>query len=295
MDLLAAKPGERFVANWIKISTDDTVTVVIPHCDMGTGILTSLAQMAADELDADWAKVRSETAPADRLFANGAMAEGYVLGSRNLSLESIPAFLRGTAAGAFRIIAEYMDVQTTGGSTAVRLTGVYGMRIAGASAREMLVKAAAERVHAHPKEFRTEMSRVIHVPSGRSFRYGELAEAAAKYSPSAHPKLKGEEGRKLIGKEIARLEIPEKVTGAAEYGIDARPPGTMYAAIRISPVFGGRLVSVNEAVIRQNRGIHRVVKLDDAVVVVADRYWRARDAVAALGPVFDNRGNGSVS
>lgn len=93
MTLLAAKPEERFVANWIKIANDSTVTVVIPHCDMGTGTFTSLSQMAADELDADWSKVRAETAPADALFANSALAEGYVLDLRKMTVDSIPAFL----------------------------------------------------------------------------------------------------------------------------------------------------------------------------------------------------------
>ena len=280
MNVLAAKPGERFIANWIKIANDDTVTVVIPHCDMGTGILTALAQMAGDELDADWSKVRSGTAPADPLFANSALAEGYVLDQRGISAESIPAFLQGTATSTFRLIAEYMDLQTTGGSTGVRLTGVYGMRVAEAAVREMLVKATAESMAARVQEFRTEMSRVIHVPSGRSFGYGELAAAAAKHSPSAHPKLKALNDLKLVRKPLSRLDVPGKVNGAARYGIDTMLPDMLYAAIRISPVFGGKLVSVNEAPVAHNRGISKVVKLDDAVIVVADRFWRARDAVA---------------
>ena len=295
MNTLAARPGEQFLANWIKIANDDTVTIVIPHCDMGTGTLTSLAQMAADELDADWTKLHSETALADPVFANGPMAEGDVLDDRNMNAESIPDFLRGAAASTFRVIAEYMDLQTTGGSTAVRLTGVYGMCIAGAAVREMLVRAAAERMNAPAKDFRTEMSRVIHMPSGRTFRYGELAAAAALYTPSAHPQLKAEKDLALIGRAIPRLEIPERVNGTAHYGIDTTLPNMLYGAIQISPVFGGKLVSVNEKGVAQNRGLKRVVKLDDAVVVVADRFWRARDAVAALEPVFDNAGNGDIS
>lgn len=295
MNTLAAKPGERFVANWIKIAEDNTVTIVIPHCNMGTGTLTSLAQMAADEMDADWSKVRAETAPADPLFANYAMAEGYVLDDRNMGPDSIPDFLRGAAASTFRLIAEYMDLQTTGGSTAVRLTGAYGMRVAGAAVREMLVKAAADLTNAHVEEFRTEMNRVIHVPSGQSFAYGELAAATAQQSPSAHPRLKPAKDFKLIGRPIARLDIPDKVNGALCYGIDATLPDMLYAAIRIAPVFGGKLVSVNEAEIVHNRGVKKVVTLDDAVVVIADRFWRARDAVAQLEPVFDSNGNRDVS
>jgi isoquinoline 1-oxidoreductase subunit beta len=295
MNALAAGSGERFLANWIKIANDNTVTIVIPHCDMGTGTLTSLAQMAADELDADWTTVRSQTALADPLFANGPMAEGDVLDDQNMNAESIPDFLRGAAASTFRVIAEYMDLQTTGGSTAVRLTGVYGMCIAGAAVREMLVKAAADRMNAPAKDFRTEMSRVIHMPSGRTFRYGELAAAAATHSPSAHPRLKAVKDLALIGRAVPRLEIPERVNGSAHYGIDTTLPNMLYGAIQISPVFGGKLVSVNETGVAQNGGVKKVVKLDDAVVVVADRFWRARDAIAALEPVFNNAGNGDVS
>ena len=131
-DRMAAGPNERFVTSWIKIANDDTVTIVVPHCDMGTGIFTSLPQMAAEELDADWSKVRSEAAPSDPLFANGSLAEGFILGEQNMPADSIPAFLRGTVANGFRTIAEFMNLQVTGGSSAVRATGMLGMRIAAA-------------------------------------------------------------------------------------------------------------------------------------------------------------------
>ncbi|MGB7435665.1 MAG: molybdopterin cofactor-binding domain-containing protein [Candidatus Acidiferrum sp.] len=294
-DLLAAKSGERFLANWIKVSNDGTVSIVIPHCDMGTGIYTSLSQMAADELDADWTKVRAETAPSDPLFANSAMAEGFALEQENLNGDSIPAFLRGPAVNSMRLIAEYMDLQTTGGSASVRFTGVYGMRVAGAAAREMLVKAGAARMNAPVTAFRTQNNQVIHVASGKSFGYGELAAEAANYSPSAHPQLKPKNAFKLIGKPIRRFDIPAKVDGSMQYGIDTQLSGMCYGAIRISPVFGGKLASVREAGIAQNRGIKKVVKLDDAVVVLADRFWRARDAVNTLEPVFDHGANADVS
>jgi isoquinoline 1-oxidoreductase subunit beta len=294
-NLLAAKSDERFLTSWIKIANDGRITVVIPHCDMGTGIFTSLSQMAADELDADWKMVQAETAPSDPLFANSAMAEGFALEEGHMALDSVPGILRGTAMNSMRVIAEYMDLQTTGGSCAVRFTGVYGMRVAGAGVREMLVKAAAARMNVAETEFRTEMSRVIHVASGKSFGYGELAAEAAAYSPPAHPRLKATVDYKFIGKPIARLDIPAKVNGATQYGIDAQVPGMCYAAIRISPVFGGKLISVNESEAAARRGVKKVVRLDDAVVVVADRLWRARSAVEALEPVFDAGANGAVS
>ena len=294
-NLLASKAGERFVGSWIKIADDDTVTIVIPHCDMGTGIFTSLSQMAADELDADWDKVRAETAPADSVFANAALVEGFLLtGRKKLIADSLPGFLKGIESSALRAIAAYKDVQITGGSSAVRMTGEYGMRAAGAAAREMLLKAAAARMSAPLDAFRTRLSRVIHMPSGRSFGYGELAAAAALYDPS-FGSLKPKSEYRLVGKPVARFDIPDKVNGGARYGIDAGPPEVCYAAIKIAPVFGGKLVSVSEDAIAHRPGVKKVVRLDDAVVVVADRFWRAQRAIDALDPVFDAGGNAQVT
>jgi isoquinoline 1-oxidoreductase subunit beta len=294
-DALAAKPDERFIANWLKIAADDTVTVVIPHCDMGTGIYTSLSQMAAEELDADWSKVRIEAAPPDPLFANGALAEGFILEGQGLSPESFPTVLRGTVANAFRTAAAYVNVQTTGGSSAIRFTGVYGMRVAGAAAREMLVKAAAARWKVDPASCTTKGNTVLHAASGRSLGYGALVSEAATYEPSAMPALKPKSKYTLVGKSISRIDIPKKVDGSANYGLDVNQPGMLYAAIRIAPVFGGKLTSVDAATVTHARGVKRVVSLSDAVVVVADRFWRARNAVEALTPEWDDGGNGHVN
>jgi isoquinoline 1-oxidoreductase subunit beta len=294
-DKLAAKPGERFVANWIKIGPDNTVTVVVPHCDMGTGIFTALPQMAAEELDADWSTVRVEAAPPDELFANGALVEGFLLASRHMTGEQIPAFLRGTVDNTFRTIATFMDLQVTGGSSAVRATGVYGMRVAGAAAREMLVKAAAARWDVSTSECTTKSNRVFHAASGRSLGYGELAADAATFTPSSTPALKPKSQYTLVGQPIPRVDIPRKVNGTTNYGLDVKAPGMAYAAIKISPVFGAKLKAVSVGDVEKMRGVQKIVQLDDAVVVVADRYWRARNAVDALNPVFDNGANGSVT
>ena len=294
-DRLAAKTGERFLAYWIKIADDDIVTVVIPHCDMGTGIFTALLQMAAEELGADWDKTRAETAPPDPLFANGALVEGFALGQAGMTRDSVPAFLQGSVFAAGNRLAQFMDIQVTGGSSAVRTTGVYGVRIAAAAAREMLIAAAADRLKAPLKAFHSEGSRVIHKPSGQSFRFGELAAAASRYSPSSHPALKPRSEYTLVGKAIPRIDIPAKVTGATQYGIDVQVPGMQYAAIKISPIVGGKLISVNEASIAGNPGIEKVIKLDDAVIVVADRFWRAQRAAEALETVFGDAGNAAVS
>jgi isoquinoline 1-oxidoreductase subunit beta len=293
-DRLAAGPDERFLSTWIKIGRDDTVTVLIPHCDMGTGISTALAQMAAEELDADWSRVRAETAPADSVFGNGALVEGFLCEAKHLTLGSIPVFLRGVAADASGAIAWRMHVQTTGGSSAVRMTGVYGIRIAAAAARELLVKAAAARLDVPRSSLHTAMSRVIH-RSGRSLRFGELAADAANHSPSAHPQLKERNTYSVVGSSPPRFDIPAKVNGATAYGIDANPPELLYAAIRISPVSGGRLRSVGDAAATGLRGVRRVVRLDDAVVVVADRFWRAQRALSALAPKFDASADADAS
>jgi isoquinoline 1-oxidoreductase beta subunit len=295
VDKLAAKAGERFVNNWIKIANDDTVTVVVPHCDMGTGIFTALPQMAVEELDADWSKLRVEAAPPDPLFANGALAEGFIFSEQHMTRDQVPAFLRGTVDNTFRTVATYMNLQVTGGSSAIRTTGVYGMRIAGAAAREMLVKAAAARWNVSPEDCTTKANRVMHTASGKSFSYGELAAEAAAYSPSSNPKVKNRSQYSLVGKPIPRIDIPDKVNGATKYGIDTVVPGMLYAAIRISPVFGAKLLSVDTSHIANRRGVKKIVKLDDAVVVVADRFWRARDAASALDPVFNNDACGAVT
>ena len=293
-DRLAAGPDERFLSTWIKIGRDDTVTVLIPHCDMGTGISTALAQMAAEELDADWSRVRAETAPADSVFANGALVEGFLCEAKNLSLGSIPRFLRGAAADASGVIARRMHVQTTGGSSAVRMTGVYGIRIAAAAARELLVEAAAARLDVPRSSLRTAMGRVIH-GSGRSFGFGELVADAANHSPSAYPRLKARNTYTVVGSSPPRFDIPTKVNGVTAYGIDANPPDLLYAAIRIAPVSGGKLRSVDDAAATGLRGVRRVVRLDDAVVVVADRFWRAQKALGALAPKFDTGADAEAS
>ncbi|HEV2442371.1 MAG TPA: molybdopterin cofactor-binding domain-containing protein [Steroidobacteraceae bacterium] len=293
-DRLDARPGERFLSTWIKVGQDDFVTVVIPHCEMGTGITTALAQMAAEELDADWSRVRAEIAPADAAFANGALAEGFLLDSRDLTLDSIPTFLRGAAADATGRIARYMDLQTTGGSSAVRATGVYGIRVAAAAARDLLVRAAAARLNAPRDSFHTAKSRVIHA-SGQSFGFGELAPEAADYRPSAHPVLKERNAYTLVGAPLARFDVPSKVNGSTTYGIDTSLPDLCYAAIRIAPTAGGKLRSVDEATASGMRGVHRIVRLDHAVVVVADRFWRAQRALDALAPVFDAGPHAAVS
>ena len=290
-------PGERFVTNWIKIANDDTVTVVVPHCDMGTGIFTSLPQMAADELDADWSKVRSEAAPSDPLFANGSLAEGFILGEQNVSRRQHPGIpARHGREHASAPWPSIMDLQVTGGSSAVRATGMLRharrrrerARDAGEGRRRALERRG-ERLR-RPRRTASSTRRAAAASAMASSR-----PRRRPYDPSSHPPLKDKSQYTIVGKPVQRFDIPRKVNGTTNYGIDVKQPGMLYAAIRISPVFGAKLKSVDTGIIHGRRGIKQVVKLDDAVVVVADRFWRAKEAVADLDPVFDDAANGQVT
>ncbi len=281
-----------YLTTWLRIAPDNTVTVIVPHSEMGQGVLTSLPMMAADELDADWSLVKVEQAPATDLFANGILIKGF---AESMGV-SFPGFLDGLASAATMKVAEIMNMQITGGSSSIRFTGEHGMRVAGASAREMLLQAAAARLDVPLTELSTALSHVHHKASGRSLTYGELASDAARFEPSATPRLKSPAEFTLMGKPIPRIDIPAKVDGSALFGIDAKAPGMLYAAVKTSPVFGNRLLSVsNTEAVLQRRGIVKVVELEDAVAVVADNYWRAKQALAQLAIQFEESSNDTVS
>ncbi|OGT70258.1 MAG: hypothetical protein A3H44_01015 [Gammaproteobacteria bacterium RIFCSPLOWO2_02_FULL_57_10] len=282
-----ATDEQSFLTTWLRIDPDNTVTVIVPHSEMGQGVLTSLPMMAADEMDADWSKVRVEQAPATDLFANGVLIKGFAVSMG----VSVPRFLDGLIDTA----AQIMNIQITGGSSSVRFTGENGMRVAGAAAREMLIKTAAARWEVPESELTARLSHVHHEATGRSFTYGDLVTDAARFEPSPTPVLKDPSAFTLMGKSIPRIDIPAKVDGSAAYGIDARLPGMLYAAVKTSPVFGNKLVSVNSDAVMQRRGVVRVVELEDAVAVVADNYWRAKEALAALDIRFEETANDQVS
>lgn len=286
---LVAKDGDLMPAAWLRVTPDNKVIVAIPHGDMGQGSHTALAMMAADELDADWSLVSTETAPADMAFANGSLAKGFLLGDK-----SIPSWLNGTTDFLGRKAAEFMSIQVTGGSTAVRFTGQLGMRKAGAAARAMLVRAAAESWGVPESEIVAKDSTLSHAGSGRSATYGEMAAKAASYDPPDAP-LKARSARTISGTPKQRLDIPAKVDGTAQYGIDTRLPGMLFAAAACCPVAGGTLKSVDDAPARAMRGVKTVLKLADAVVVVADNTWRAQTALNALKPEWDAGANAGVS
>jgi len=244
-------PGDELSA-WIVIDPDNTVTIRVPHAEMGQGAATALPQIVAEELACDWAKVKAE----------------YASANRNIKEKGV-----------------YKDMYTVG-SRGVRSSYQY-LQQAGASARVRLIEAAAKRWNVPASDCVAEQGKVLHKASNRSIDYGAIAADAAKITLEKEPATKQPSEFKLIGQSVPRLDTPRKIDGTAQFGIDVKVPGMVYAAITACPVFGGKLKSVDEAAIKGRRGIERVVKLNDAVAVIADRYWRAKEALAALTIEWD--------
>ena len=273
---------------WITVTPDNRVTVLVPHCEMGQGIQTALAMMAAEEMDADWSLVQVKEAPALDEYANG-----YIV--RAFSGDAVPGMLeRGFDYGTYRLM-RIAGLQMTGGSTSIRSTGRFGMTVAGAAARQMLIAAGAAQFGVNAGECEARSSRVVHAASGRSATFGELAAAAAKQAVPTKPALKDPKRYTIRHTAIPRLDIPSKVNGSAKYGIDVVVPGMLYAAVDLSPVFGGKLTSVDSTAAESMPGVKRIVRLDDGVAVIADSYWRARHALASMKPQYTDAGHGGVS
>ena len=281
----AAEKGQ--LTTWITVTPDNFTTILVPHCDMGQGSQTALAMMAAEEMEADWELVRIKEAPALDAYANA-----YLL--RAFTGDSMPPPLgRAIDYGAYRL-ARWFGTQLTGGSMAVRGTG-FGMCIAGAAAKEMLLQAAAERFGVPVSECTAAASRVTHPASGQSAGFGELVKAATAIPAPAHPALKDPDTYTLRRTARQRFDIPPKVDGSTGYGIDFTLPGMLHAAVDIAPVQGGKLVSVDPAPAEAMPGVKQVVQLEEAVAVIADSYWQARQALGKLSPVYDDAGHGDVS
>jgi isoquinoline 1-oxidoreductase beta subunit len=281
---------ERNFLTWIKIAPDDMVTVYSPHIDFGQGTHTALGQMLADELDAAWDKVKIEQAPADIAFANTPLVKSF-LGE----ISGYPGVINALPEALTGMLARSQKIQITGGSSAVRFTGQGGMRVVGAGVRLALIEEAAERLGVPAAALTTADSKVTHAASGRSLRYGELAAGAAERSLASAPVLKRRKDYKLIGQPVPRRDIPAKVDGSAVYGIDFTLPDMRVASVAAAPVRGGKLESVDEAPALAVPGVEKVVKLDDAVIVVAKGYWQALKGLNALSPKFTDGGNGAMS
>lgn len=285
---MMTEEGESLVNVWVKVDQDNFVTAIVPHSEMGQGVFTSMTQMLADEMDADWDLVKFEQAPAHEEYANYPLGREYIMGDTK-----VPGFVQDTLNGSFLYLAKGMSLQITGGSTAVRFTGQGGMRVAGAAAREMLVKAAAKEWKVPAKELRTAKSFIYHDGSGKSAPYSQFAVQAAKYAPPTRPKLKDPKDFTLMGTSVPRMDAPSKVDGSAEFGIDVDLPGMKYAAVMGPPVHGASVEAVDDRSATSMLGVSKVLNEGDFVAVVADSYWRAQQAIYALDVTWSKTGRES--
>lgn len=287
---LVVGKGDHIFATWLKISEDDSITIYSPHTDIGQGSNTGLAQMLAEELDAAWDQVRIVSAPAESAFANVGLGRGFLS-----EMTGQPAIINGIPQSLLSFLARQMNLQTTGGSTALRFTGQVTFQKVGAATRLALIEAAAKRLGVPASELTTQDSHVVHSKSGRALRYGELAADAAKLDLDNEPALKDPKQYRLIRQSIPRLDIPAKVDGSAQYGMDFAVPDMRVATIMAAPVRGGKLKAVDTAPALGVKGVEKVIKLDDAVAVVAKGYWAAISGLRALSPEFDDGGNSGLS
>lgn len=257
----AAASAEDFVPNaFIRIGGDGRIILTMPYVEMGQGTYTTIPMLIAEELEVDLKQVQLEHAPPnEKLYAN-----------------------------------PLLGVQATGNSNAIRGAWL-PMREAGAVARTMLVSAAAKRWNVDPASCRARSGEVLHAPTGRSIKYAALAAEAAHLPVPQNVPLKDTKDFRLIGTAAKRLDTPAKVNGTAVYGIDVRPPGVKFATLAQSPVFGGRIKSVDDTAAKSVKGVRQIVRLDDVVAVVADHMGAAKKGLEALKIEWDDGPHAKLS
>jgi isoquinoline 1-oxidoreductase beta subunit len=240
---------------WVHVGADDAVTLFIHKAEMGQGTVTSLAMLLAEELECDWKKIRTEFPGIDRAYGPN---QG-VVGSQSIRGSWQP------------------------------------LRKAGATAREMLVQAAAQQWAVAPSQCRAENGAVVNTATNARLSFGALADAAAKVPPPANVALKDAAQFRVIGKSHARLDTPGKVNGSAKFGIDARLPGMLFAVAERSPVFGGKVASFDATAAKAVPGVKHVVQISSGVAVVADNTWSANQGRKALKIQWDEGANGHLT
>src|SRR3989454_2947412 len=257
---LAPVAAGAFAPNaWIRITPDDTITLVIDKSEMGQGVVTSLSMLLAEELECDWTKIRTEFAPADKAYFN-------------------PIF----------------GMQGTGGSMSIRASWK-PLSQAGASAREMLIEAAAQKWGVDKSACRAENGAVINTRTKTRASYGSLAAAAAKMAPPKDVPLKDPQSCKLVGKPTKRLDTPLKTNGRAQFGIDVRVPAMLHAVVARCPVFGGKVATFDDTKAKTVPGVKHVVKVSSGVAVVADNTWSAMEGRRALEVKWDEGPNANLN
>jgi isoquinoline 1-oxidoreductase beta subunit len=236
---------------FVRVGKDESVTVIVNHSEMGQGPYTSVPMVVAEELEADWSKVRFEAAPVDAVYNHSVYG-----------------------------------MQMTGGSSST-WSEWERLRKAGAAARQMLIATAAETWKVDPASCRAENGRVIHSVSGRRVSYGQLVEKASRLVPPQNVTLKDPKQFKIIGKPIKRLDTPDKINGKAIFGLDVKVPGMLVAVVARPPVFGGKVKSFNAEKAKAIAGVRHLVEIERGIAVVADGFWPAKRGRDALEVAWD--------
>lgn len=277
---LATGPGEQVFNAFLKIATDGRVVVAVPQAEMGQGVYTSMPQILADELGADWRTVGVEPAPINPVYANSFLFEEQ-------ARERLPAWLYGPGEWAAREVAIRMNFTVTGGSSSIRGFETR-LREAGAAARSLLCMAAAERWGIDWKACDTEAGFVVR--GGDRLKFGELAQAASRLVPPDPLLLRNRDERTLVGRPVPRLDLPSKVDGTAQMGADIRLPGMVYASIAHGPYGGARPAKMATAAADETPGVMAVVTNPGWVAVVGTNWWAADRGLQALAVDFETSG-----
>ncbi|MDC8015475.1 xanthine dehydrogenase family protein molybdopterin-binding subunit [Tahibacter soli] len=299
---LAAAPNQAALNGWVKVSTDDAVTVMVPHAEMGQGTHTGLAMLVADEMDADFSRIRVEQASYDAIYNN----QAALLDALPFQPDDDGYVKRMTRHVAGRIVREFPGLAGTGGSASIKDLWL-PLRQAGASARAMLVAAAAAQWKVSASELRVEAGRIAHA-SGRSATFGELALAAATLPVPYDAPLKKPSQFQLIGKPARRIEAPSKLDGSARFGIDALPDGLVYASVAMCPTLGGKAKGYDASAARTLPGVRAIVALEPVaggiggmggatsggVAVIADTPFHATRALEKIAIEWEHGAAASV-
>ncbi|MBX3500143.1 MAG: xanthine dehydrogenase family protein molybdopterin-binding subunit [Alphaproteobacteria bacterium] len=267
-DAFRTRQGEVALNGWVKVSKGGTIIVAVPRAEMGQGIHTALAMLVAEEMDAKWDDVRVEDAADLGIYRN---VEMLLEGARSQD----PGIMRDIAMWAGSRVAGILGVSATGGSTATR-DAWEPMRLAGASARELLLRAAAQKAGVKQADLVVVDSEVRTREGKPIARFGELVEAIGELQPLRDVPLKEPAAFRLIGKELPRLDIAAKVTGTATFGVDVRLPDMLYAAVANCPVFGGKPKGFTLPGGELPKGLVKIVELPEAIAVVGDSWWKAQ-------------------
>ena len=242
--------SEEELGVWVRISTDNKITLILPASEMGQQAHTGQAMLVAEELEADWETIQVTTAPFNAEYKKSIFS------------------------------------QSTGGSESISKWWER-LRKVGAGTREILITAAAQKWGVPESECKAKNGQIQHLISDRKLSYGQLASTASKLSPPNNPILKNPKQFRLLGKSIPKLHTPDRVRGTAQYGIDVRRPGMLFATVSQSPVFGGHVKSYDESAAKAVNGVKDVILIPNGVAVVADSTWHAKQGLEALKPQFE--------